>query len=76
MRSFSFPHACVVLKPGLKTTIDDLRAHLNERVAKWWIPEKWAFLEEVPKTSVGKSDKKVLLRARHAKGEIEVKYHR
>jgi acyl-CoA synthetase (AMP-forming)/AMP-acid ligase II len=69
------PLACVVLKPGLKTTIDDLRAHLNERVAKWWIPDKWAFLEEVPKTSVGKSDKKVL-RARHAKGEIEVKYNR
>ena len=69
------PLACVVLKPGVKTTIDDLRAHLNERVAKWWIPERWAFLEEVPKTSVGKFDKKVL-RARHAKGEIEVKYKR
>ena len=64
-----------MLKPGVKTTIDDLRAHLSERVAKWWIPERWAFLDEVPKTSVGKFDKKVL-RARHAKGEIEVKYNR
>ena len=69
------PLACVVLKPGVKTTIDDLRAHLSERVAKWWIPERWAFLDEVPKTSVGKFDKKVL-RARHAKGEIQVKYNR
>jgi fatty-acyl-CoA synthase len=42
-------------------------------VARWWLPERWAFIEEVPKTSVGKLDKKVL-RARYAKGEIgEVK---
>ena len=33
---------------------------LAARVAKWWIPERWCFLEEVPKTSVGKFDKKVL----------------
>ena len=38
------------------------------RVAKWWIPERFEFIEEVPKTSVGKFDKKVL-RARCVAGE-------
>ena len=41
------------------------------RVSRWWLPERWAFIEEVPKTSVGKFDKKVL-RARHADGDLEV----
>jgi fatty-acyl-CoA synthase len=40
-------------------------------VSKWWLPERWAIIEEVPKTSVGKFDKKVL-RARHAEGGLEV----
>jgi fatty-acyl-CoA synthase len=35
------------------------------------LPERWSFIDEVPKTSVGKFDKKVL-RARHADGELEV----
>ena len=30
------------------------------RVARWWVPERWAFVSEIPKTSVGKFDKKVL----------------
>ena len=38
-------------------------------VATWWIPEHWAFVDQVPKTSVGKFDKKVL-RAAHAAGEL------
>ncbi|MEZ5228917.1 MAG: hypothetical protein R2710_20315 [Acidimicrobiales bacterium] len=46
-------------------------AHLIENVAKWWVPERWTFIEEVPKTSVGKFDKKVL-RARHAAGELQI----
>ena len=66
------PLACVVLKAGSKTSLADLRAYLAEHVAKWWIPERWAFIDEVPKTSVGKFDKKVL-RARHARGEIAVR---
>jgi fatty-acyl-CoA synthase len=40
-------------------------------VAKWQLPERWTFIAEVPKTSVGKFDKKVL-RAQHAEGELEV----
>ena len=49
---------------------DDLRQHLSTRVAKWWIPETFAFIGEVPKTSVGKFDKKVL-RQRLKDGELQ-----
>jgi fatty-acyl-CoA synthase len=41
-------------------------------VAHWQVPENWAFIEEVPKTTVGKFDKKVL-RARYRAGELGVK---
>jgi fatty-acyl-CoA synthase len=40
----------------------ELRSFLSERVAKWWVPERIEFIDEVPKTSVGKFDKKVLRR--------------
>lgn len=65
------PLACVVVKDSAKTTPEQLRSFLAERVAKWWIPERWSFISEVPKTSVGKFDKKVL-RARSTAGELEV----
>lgn len=64
------PLACVVTNSGAPINIAVLRAHLASRVAKWWIPERWAFIPEVPKTSVGKYDKKVL-RARYAGGLIQ-----
>ena len=54
------PLACVVLEEGMECSADDLCAHLSDRVARWWIPEEFAFIAEVPKTSVGKFDKKVL----------------
>lgn len=65
------PLACVVLRNGSRLTIDDLRQFLSNRVAKWWLPERWVFLPEIPKTSVGKFDKKVL-RARYKEGAIGV----
>jgi len=65
------PLACVVLRDGARVTSDGLREFLADRVAKWWIPERWAFLEEIPKTSVGKFDKK-RLRAQQAEGSIVV----
>jgi fatty-acyl-CoA synthase len=65
------PLACVVIKQGAATTLQDLQAFLADRVVRWWLPERWAIIEEVPKTSVGKFDKKVL-RARHAQGELRV----
>jgi fatty-acyl-CoA synthase len=65
------PLACVVLKPGATATAAELRTWLSERTAKFWLPERWAFVDVVPKTSVGKFDKKVL-RAQHADGGLEV----
>jgi fatty-acyl-CoA synthase len=65
------PLACVVLKEGATTTLLDLRVFLAERVVRWWLPDRWAIIDEVPKTSVGKFDKKVL-RQRFAEGELKV----
>ncbi len=65
------PLACVVLKEGATSGPRELADFLKDRVAKWWVPERWSFISEVPKTSVGKFDKKVL-RAELAKGDLEV----
>ena len=65
------PLACVVVKPGTPGDPARLAAYLGERVAKWQVPERWTFIDEVPKTSVGKFDKKVL-RAQHEKGELRI----
>jgi len=65
------PMACVVRKADSPVTAAELRNWLSERTAKFWLPERWCFIAEVPKTSVGKFDKKVL-RARHGAGELEV----
>ncbi|MEA2384453.1 MAG: hypothetical protein QOH72_4424 [Solirubrobacteraceae bacterium] len=54
------PCACVVPCEGEEIDADELRSFLSERVAKWWIPDRIEFIDEVPKTSVGKFDKKVL----------------
>jgi acyl-CoA synthetase (AMP-forming)/AMP-acid ligase II len=64
------PLACVVFEDGREASAADLQEHLASRVAKWWIPDEFAFIEEVPKTSVGKFDKKVL-RKRLEEGELE-----
>jgi fatty-acyl-CoA synthase len=54
------PLACVVLRDADQPEAGDLAAWLRERVATWWVPDEFAYLQEVPKTSVGKFDKKVL----------------
>ena len=56
------PLACVVPKPehGSHLTTVDILDFLRPRVAKFWLPDAVVFLEAVPKTSVGKFDKKVL----------------
>jgi fatty-acyl-CoA synthase len=64
------PCACVVRRQGSNLGAGDVREHLAGRVAKWWVPERIEFIDEVPKTSVGKFDKKVL-RGRFATGEAE-----
>jgi fatty-acyl-CoA synthase len=65
------PLAAVVLCEGADTSAADLKEFLGGHVAKWQLPERWTFIEEVPKTSVGKFDKKVL-RARYADGALKV----
>jgi fatty-acyl-CoA synthase len=57
------PLACVVAEEGESIAFADLCEHLQTRVAKWWIPDAMAVIDEVPKTSVGKFDKKVLRQA-------------
>jgi fatty-acyl-CoA synthase len=64
------PLACVVRKEGSEVSAEALCEFLGSRVAKWWIPDEFAFIGEVPKTSVGKFDKKVL-RQQLADGELE-----
>jgi fatty-acyl-CoA synthase len=65
------PLATVVIKENAKVTIAELRDFLSDRVARWQLPERWAFIDVVPKTSVGKFDKKVL-RAQYADGTLTV----
>jgi fatty-acyl-CoA synthase len=64
------PLCCVVVREGSSVDARELCEHLSGRVAKWWIPEEFAFVDEVPKTSVGKFDKKVL-RSRLAEGTLQ-----
>ena len=56
------PLACVVAKPDAKArlTKDAILDHLRPQIAKWWLPDDVVFVEQIPKTSVGKFDKKVL----------------
>lgn len=67
------PLATVVLKEGSSADFESLRAFLADdgKIAKWQLPERWTIIEAVPKTSVGKFDKKVL-RRKYAQGEMDV----
>src|SRR5205823_4555480 len=48
------PLASVVLREGATATPEELRDFLATRIPRWQLPERWTFLEEVPKTTVGK----------------------
>jgi fatty-acyl-CoA synthase len=63
------PMACVVLEPGATLSREDVLAWLAPRVAKWWLPDEVEFIDEVPKTSVGKFSKKDL-RTRFADRQV------
>lgn len=65
------PLVCVRLREGATITPEELRAHLAGLVAKWWLPERWTFLTSLPKTSVGKLDKK-RVRADYDANELEI----
>jgi fatty-acyl-CoA synthase len=60
------PLACVVPKPEFvgQITAEEILDFLRPRVAKWWLPDEVIFIDAIPKTGVGKFDKKVL-RARY-----------
>ena len=59
------PLACVAVKDGATLTKEELNTFLETRVSKWWLPDDVVFIDEVPKTSVGKFSKKTL-RERYA----------
>jgi fatty-acyl-CoA synthase len=59
------PLACVVVGPGVEVTTAELVAFLAGRVAKWWLPDDAVFVDQIPRTSVGKFSKRDL-RARFA----------
>jgi len=56
------PLACVVPQPDAASTItkEEIQDYLKDKVAKWWIPDEIVFMKELPKTSVGKFNKKSL----------------
>jgi fatty-acyl-CoA synthase len=54
------PVACVVMKPDQEVTKEALLEFLAPKFPKWWLPDDVVFIAEIPKTSVGKFDKKVL----------------
>jgi fatty-acyl-CoA synthase len=58
-----------VLEAGAQLDVPELKRHLLDIVANWWVPEEFVAIDEVPKTSVGKFDKKVL-RARLQEGTL------
>ena len=68
------PLAIVVRKRD-SLTAGELRQHLADRVAKFWIPEYWVFTDEIAKTSVGKMDKKQL-RTANEQGGLTVELSR
>jgi fatty-acyl-CoA synthase len=61
------PLACVVIDGDIDPAL--LKEYLAEHFAKWQVPENWAFVETIPKTSVGKFDKKTL-RVQYEKGDL------
>ena len=65
------PLATVVIKSGATVTPKELKAYLADRIPRWQLPERWAFIEEVPKTSVGKFAK-IRIREAYAAGDYDV----
>ncbi|HUY64118.1 MAG TPA: long-chain fatty acid--CoA ligase [Acidimicrobiales bacterium] len=65
------PLVVVVPADGVRPDPAEMVEFLTGRVARWWVPERWAFVDELPKTSVGKFDKRTL-RSDVADGRVEV----
>jgi len=65
------PLAVIVLNEGASISAGELRTFLADKVVRWWLPERWTFADEIPRTSVGKYDKKTI-RSRYADGLYDV----
>lgn len=61
--------AVVPTADGADVSKEEVVAYLQDKVAKFWLPDKVVIVEEIPKTSVGKFDKKVL-RQKYAEGKL------
>jgi fatty-acyl-CoA synthase len=61
----------VVIREGATITPKELKEYLAERIPRWQLPERWSFIAEVPKTSVGKFAK-TRIREAYAAGDYEV----
>jgi fatty-acyl-CoA synthase len=59
------PMLVLVRRAGTNVSEDAVREFLSTRVAKWWLPDAYAFIDELPRTATGKVSKK-MLRARFA----------
>ena len=65
------PLAAVVLRSGAEVTAEKLRAFMTEQIPRWQLPERWCFVAEVPKTSVGKFSKRQMREA-YQRGDYEI----
>jgi fatty-acyl-CoA synthase len=65
------PLAVIVAREGSGVHAEDLRKFLSDKVVRWWLPERWTFVDEIPRTSVGKYDKKAI-RSRYADDVYQV----
>jgi fatty-acyl-CoA synthase len=54
------PYALVVLKSGAEASPNDLRAFLSNRIPRWWIPDQIEVVSSLPRTAVGKIDKRAI----------------
>ncbi|GMA62477.1 long-chain fatty acid--CoA ligase [Alicyclobacillus fastidiosus] len=68
------PLAVVVVRPDARDAVtpERLRDFLGDHVAKFWIPDAFSFVDEIPKTSVGKFSKKAL-REQYQNGELQLR---
>ena len=69
------PLAVVVLKAGRQATAEELRQHLAPDFAKWWLPDGFEFVDQIPRTSTGKFLKSALrerFRGAHSETREEV----
>jgi fatty-acyl-CoA synthase len=65
------PLAAVVLRSGADVSAEKLRAFMAEQIPRWQLPERWCFIAEVPKTSVGKFSKRQMREA-YQRGDYEI----